>query len=118
MQTCFLNVLETVDEDAVARLRLRCNVVRLGDIRSGLRQGREERRRLLTRGERVFAWSYTMLVSLLAPAGVVLLVFDNGAARGVGIALLVLALLGMAVPISPFLRARVRRPSLLFYAET
>lgn len=57
-----------------------------------------------------------MLVSLLAPAGVVLL--DNGAARGVGIALLVLALLGMAVPISPFLRARVRRPSLLFYAET
>lgn len=116
MQTCFLNVLETVDEDAVARLRLRCNVVHLGDIRSGLRQGREERRRLLTRGERVFAWSYTMLVSLLAPAGVVLL--DNGAARGVGIALLVLALLGMAVPISPFLRARVRRPSLLFYAET
>jgi hypothetical protein len=79
------------------------------DVRSGLRRGREERRRLLTRGERVFAWSYTLLVSLLAPVGVVLLIAGSGAAHGVGIALLVLGLLAMAVPISPLLRARVRR---------
>jgi hypothetical protein len=83
--------------------------MRLSDIRRGLRRGREERRRLLSRGERVFAWSYTLLVSLLAPVGVVLLIMGSGAAHGVGIALLVLGLLAMAVPISPFLRARVRR---------
>ena len=84
-------------------------VMRLSEIRSGLRRGREERRRLLTRGERVFARSYTFLVSLLAPFGVVLLIWGSGAAHDVGIALLVVALFAMAVPISPFLRARVRR---------
>lgn len=83
--------------------------MRLSDIRSGLRRSREERRRLLTRGERVFAWSYTLLASLLAPVGVVLLIVGSGAAQGVGIALLILGLLAMAVPISPLLRARVRR---------
>jgi Zn-dependent protease with chaperone function len=83
--------------------------MRLSDIRSGLRRGREERRRLLTRGEHVFAWSYTLLASLLAPVGVVLLIVGSGAGHDVGIALLVLGLLAMAVPISPFLRARVRR---------
>lgn len=57
----------------------------------------------------MFAWSYTVLASLLAPVGVLLLIAGSGAARGVGIALLVLALLVMAVPISPLLRARVRR---------
>jgi hypothetical protein len=46
---------------------------------------------------------------LLAPVGVVLLIVGSGAAHGVGIALLVLGLLAMAVPISPLLRARVRR---------
>jgi hypothetical protein len=81
----------------------------LSDIRSGLRRGRAERRRLLTRGERVFARSYTLLASLLVPVAVVLLVVGSGATRGVGIALLVVGLLAMAVPISPFLRARVRR---------
>lgn len=83
--------------------------MRLGNIRSGLSRGREECRRVLTRGERVFAWSYTVLASLLAPVGVVLLIMGSGAAHGVGIALLVVGLLAMAVPISPFLRARVRR---------
>lgn len=74
-----------------------------------LRKGFVHRQAGLTRGERVFAWSYTLLVSLLAPVGVVLLITGSGAAHGVGIALLVLGLLAMAVPISPFLRARVRR---------
>jgi hypothetical protein len=83
--------------------------MRLSDIRSGLKRGREERRRVLTRGERVFAWSYTVLSSLLIPAGVVLLLAGSGATHGVGIALLVIGLLAMAVPISPLLRARVRR---------
>jgi hypothetical protein len=83
--------------------------VRLGDIRSGLKLGREERRRVLTTGERVFAWSYTVLSSLLIPLGVVLLLAGSGAIHGVGIALLVIGLLAMAVPISPLLRARVRR---------
>jgi len=39
----------------------------------------------------------------------VLLLFGSGATHGVGIALLVIGLLAMAVPISPLLRARVRR---------
>jgi hypothetical protein len=73
---------------------------------SGLRRGREERRRLLTRGERVFAWGYTLL---LVPVGVVLLIVGSGAAHSVGVALLVVGLFAMAVPISPFLRLRVRR---------
>jgi hypothetical protein len=84
-------------------------VMHLSDIRSGLRRGRDERRRLLTRGERVFAWSYTLLASLLVPVGVVLLIVGGGAAHDVGIALLVVGLLAMAVPISPFFKARVRR---------
>lgn len=83
--------------------------MRLGDIRSGLKRGREERRRLLTTGERVFACSYTVLTSLLIPVGVVLLLSGNGATHGIGIALLVIGLLTTAVPISPFLRGRVRR---------
>jgi hypothetical protein len=84
-------------------------VMRLSRIRSGLTSGREERRRLLSRGERVFVWSYTLLVSLLAPGGVVLLIIGSGVAHGLGIALLVAGLLAMAVPISLLLRARVRR---------
>jgi Zn-dependent protease with chaperone function len=83
--------------------------VRLGDIRNGLKRGREERRRVLTTGERVFAWSYTVLSSLLIPAGVVLLLTGSGATHGIGIVLLAIGLLAMAVPISPLLRARVRQ---------
>lgn len=84
-------------------------MTRAGDMRSGLRRGREERRRLLTPGERLFGWSYALLTSLLAPIGVVLLLVGGGAAHDVGIVLLVVALLAMVVPISPFLRMRVRR---------
>jgi hypothetical protein len=74
-----------------------------------MKRHREERRRLLTRGERAFLWGYTLLSSLLAPAAVVLLLFGGGSVRIVGIVLLLVALLVMAVPISPFMRARVHR---------
>ncbi len=74
-----------------------------------MKRRREERRRLLTRGERAFAWSLTFAPSLLVLGGISLLVWGKGAGHGVGIALLIVALLLMAVPISPFLQARVRR---------
>ena len=83
--------------------------MRIRDVRGALKQRREERRRLLTRGERVFAWSFAFAPSLLVLGGIALLVWSKGAGHGVGIALLIAALLLMAFPISPFLRARVRR---------
>ena len=64
---------------------------------------------MLTRTERVVAWILALAPSLLGGAGVVLLVAGGGVEHGVGIALLILALLAMATPISPLLRARVRR---------
>jgi hypothetical protein len=79
------------------------------DVRSALKRRREERRRLLTRGERAFAWSLAVVPSLLVLGGIALLVWGKDAGHGVGIALLIVALLLMAVPISPFLQARVRR---------
>jgi hypothetical protein len=79
------------------------------DVRSALKRRREERRRLLTGGERAFAWSLAFAPSLLVLGGIALLVRGKGAGHGVGIALLIVALLLMAVPISPFLQARVRR---------
>jgi hypothetical protein len=79
------------------------------DVRSTLKRRREERRRQLTRGERAFAWSLAFAPSLLVLGGIALLVWGNGVGHSVGIALLVVALLLMAVPISPFLQARVRR---------
>jgi hypothetical protein len=78
-------------------------------VTSVLRQRREEQRKLLTRGERVFAWSFTLAPSLLVLGGIALLVGSKGTWHGLGIALLIAALLLMAFPISPFLRARVRR---------
>ena len=74
-----------------------------------MKRNREARRKLLTRGERVFLMSSTLLSSLLAPAAVVLLLFGGGSVRIIGIVLLLVALLLMAVPITPFMRARVRR---------
>lgn len=79
------------------------------DLMGALQRGREERRRLLTRGERVVGWSLTIEPNLLLLGGTVLLVWGGGAGHAVGIALLILALFVMAVPISPFLKARVRR---------
>ena len=78
----------------------------LNDVRADLRQSREERRMLLTGRERIFAWVFAFLPSLLGLVGIVLLI---GGAHAIGIALLALALAAMAIPISPLLRARVRR---------
>ncbi len=83
--------------------------MRLHEIRANLRRGREERRQLLTKPERFVAWAFALLPSLLALVGVVLLIGGGSGARVLGIVLLVLSLLGMTVPISPFLKARVRR---------
>jgi hypothetical protein len=85
--------------------------MRLTEIRGSLRRGREEQRRLLTRPERVrpervVAWVVALLHSLCCFVGVVLLA---GARVLQGSVLPVLALLVMSVPISPFLKARVRR---------
>jgi cytochrome b subunit of formate dehydrogenase len=83
--------------------------MRLVELMKALRRGREARRRLLTRGERVFAWSLIVAPSLLVLGGVALLMWGKGASHGVGIALLIVALFAMAVPVSPLLGARVRR---------
>ena len=64
---------------------------------------------MLTRGERAFAWTFAFAPSVLVLGGIALLVWGKGAGRGVGITLLIVALLLVAVPISPFLQARVRR---------
>ena len=71
------------------------------------RRFREERRRRLTRGERVVAGTLVLLPGPGVVVGIVLLVSNH--ARPVGIALLILGLLAMAVPIGPILGARVRR---------
>jgi hypothetical protein len=78
-------------------------------LRDALRRRRAELREQLTPGERRFFYGYGLVSPLLAPVGIGLLVFGSHDTRGVGIGLLLVALLVMAVPISPFLRARIRR---------
>ena len=80
---------------------------RFAYLRGNMRRNRVERRKLLTRGERIVGWTPAASPSLLALGGLELLVF--GGAHTVGIGLLVLALLVMAVPIPPILRATSRR---------
>jgi len=72
-------------------------------------QRRAQARKLLTPRERRFALGYTLASAILAPVAVGLLVFGTSSIRGLGIGLLLVALVVMAVPISPFLRAKVRR---------
>lgn len=81
----------------------------IGFLRDGMRRNRRARRELLTRGERVLAWTMVLLSAALAPAGVTILLSGGSSLRSVGIAMLVLGLVVMAVPISPILQARVRR---------
>jgi hypothetical protein len=78
-------------------------------LREKLRRDRAQLRQELTPGERRFFYAYMLLSAPLAPVAVGLVVFGSGATRAVGIGLLLAALVVMAVPISPFLRARVRR---------
>jgi len=78
-------------------------------LRAGMRRRRRGRRELLTLGERVVVWMMLFLSVVLAPAGVIILLSGDSSLRFVGIAMLVLALVVAAVPISPILQARVRR---------
>jgi hypothetical protein len=78
-------------------------------IRAGLRRNRKARRELLTRGERFVAWTMMLLSIVLVPAGLIILLSGDSNLRFLGIAMLVLALVVAAVPISPILQARVRR---------
>jgi hypothetical protein len=79
----------------------------MADLRETMRRNREARRKVLTRGERIFGWSFSALPAIFVFIAVVLLA--SGGTRPVGIALLILGLLMLAVPTSPILRARVRR---------
>jgi hypothetical protein len=78
-------------------------------LRARLRRSRRTRRELLTRGERILAWTMTLLPTVLVPAGVIILLSGDSSLRFAGITMLVLALVVAAVPISPILQARVRR---------
>lgn len=81
----------------------------LRHIRAGLRRNRKARRELLTRGERFVAWTMALLSMVLVPAGLIILLSGDTSLRLIGIAMLLLALIVAAVPISPILPARVRR---------
>jgi hypothetical protein len=81
----------------------------IGHVRAGIRRRRRARRELLTLTERIVVWTMVLLSAALAPAGLIILLTAGSGLRPVGIALLVLALVVMAVPISPILQARVRR---------
>jgi hypothetical protein len=78
-------------------------------VREGMRRSRSALREQLTPVERLFFYGYALVSPLLAPIGVGLLVFGRGGMRGVGIGLLLVALVVLAIPISPFMRARIRR---------
>src|SRR5271165_1510456 len=71
-------------------------------VRAGMRRSRSALREQLTPGERRFFYGYALVSPLPAPVGVGLLVFGGGGMRGVGIGLLLVALVVLAVPISPF----------------
>ena len=64
----------------------------------------------LTRGERIFLRLWLIVIVLLPPCAGLLTIFGRGAVRAVGIALLLVALIIFAVPVSPLLKARIRRP--------
>jgi hypothetical protein len=68
---------------------------------------REERRKLLTRSERIFGWAFSVLPPPLVLIAVILMV--NGASKAIGIPLIILGLLMAVIPVSQILRARVRR---------
>lgn len=81
----------------------------IGQLRAAMRRRRRVRRELLTPGERVFAWTMAVFGVVAVPAGIVILLSGESGLRVVGIVLLLVALVVMAVPASPILRARVRR---------
>ena len=74
-----------------------------------MRRHAEEGRRPLTRRERTIAWSLTLAPILFTVAGIMLLLTAHGAARGVGIALLILGVVVMPLPVAALLRATLGR---------
>ncbi len=82
-------------------------MLRFVSFREKLRRDRAQIRAQLTTGERVFFYIWTGLGLLLPPVGGVLIGAGNGT-RGVGTGLLVVAVVLMAVPITPILKARIR----------
>lgn len=60
-------------------------------------------------GERIVAWTTVLMGVVLVPTGVITLISGDSGLHFVGIAMLVLALVVAAVPISPILQALVRR---------
>jgi hypothetical protein len=71
------------------------------------RRLRERERRVLTRGERIFAWSFSLLPAPLVFVAVILML--HGVSKAIGIPMILVALVMMAVPVTPILGARVRR---------
>jgi hypothetical protein len=63
----------------------------------------------LTLGERLVTGQWMLLTLVLPTAGGVVTVLGSGATRTIGIALLLVGLIMCAIPISPFLKARIRR---------
>jgi hypothetical protein len=63
----------------------------------------------LTLGERAAVYAHLFLSFVLPPVGIALLVLGGGSTQPVGIGLLLVALVLIVVPISPILKAKVRR---------
>ncbi len=78
-------------------------------LRESMRRSRAKLREQLTPWERRFFYAYALGSPLLAPVAIGVLLFGSSGMRGLGIGLLLLGLVAAAVPISPFMRARVRR---------
>jgi hypothetical protein len=83
--------------------------VSLRSLRESMRGSRAKLREQLTPWERRFFYGYALISPLLAPLAIALLLFGPSGMRDVGIGLLLVALVVVAVPISPILRARIRR---------
>lgn len=81
----------------------------IAHLRVATRRSRQARRELLTLGERMWLWTMLFLAVVALPAGLIVLLSGDSSLRLIGIALLILALVVMAVPVSPILQARVRR---------
>ena len=63
----------------------------------------------LTTGERVFVYVHAAVTMVLPTCAIALAIFGRDTTRAVGIGLLGLTLLIYALPVTPFLQARVRR---------
>jgi len=78
-------------------------------FRASVRRIRRELRAQLTPGERVFYYSWTILILALPLSAGGLTVLGRRAVRGAGIGLLFLTVVVYAVPVSPILQRRIRR---------